>query len=195
MNLRRLKSYKVLLAALLLGVTGFSIFKYLAVTREKYSLMSDLGRVKEQVLALEQNVKKEKELQETLSRENLELKGRLETELKISQDALEQITEQIALAKIENIALREEKEKLALELSQVMQERDDLKVRLSSIRELKRTIREVKVRMRKAKTMMKEITGKKRIVEGNRGYLMIDGKSTFPGTKIRIEVTPASLSK
>lgn len=207
MNLRQLKNYNIILAALLFGITIFSVFKYLLTLKEKYALLDDLSRTREQVLVLEQTVQKEKELQNALAKENSALKDglksstekltQLEADLKNSQNTIEQITSHIALAKTENIALREEKDKMALELARVSQERDDLRVRLSSVPELKKTIREVKARMRKAKSMMKEITETRRVVvvEGNRGYLLKEGKSTFSGTKIKIEVMPASSSK
>ena len=115
--------------------------------------------------------------------------------LQNSQKTIEQLTLQIALSKAENTALREEKNRLSLELTEVSQERDTLKARLSSIPELKKTIKEVKVQIYKAKAVMREIAKKRRVIEGNRGYLMKNGKPTFPVSKIKIEVMPAPASK
>jgi hypothetical protein len=106
------------------------------------------------------------------------------------------LTSQIALSKVENTSLREEKEKISQDLAQVSQERDTFKARLSSIPELKKAIREVKVQIHLAKAMIREITkNRKAVVEadvdGNRGFLVKNGKTTFPVANIKIEVKPA----
>lgn len=205
MNVRQAKNYKIILTALLVGITIFSVFKYVAALKEKYDLLKNLSQVKGQVAALEQAIEKEKEMQKAFAQENLTLKDELKTntdkltqldlDLQNSQKTIEQLTSQIALSKVENTALREEKDKLTLELAQISQERDTLKARLSSIPELKKAIKEAKMQIPKAKAMMREITKKRRIIEGNRGYLIKNGKTTFPITKIKIEVIPASTSK
>ena len=205
MNLRQAKNYKIILTALLVGITIFSVFKYVAALKEKYDLLKNLNQVKGQVAALEQAIEKEKELQKAIAQENSTLKDELKTntdkltqldvDLQNSQKTIEQLTSQIALSQAENTALREEKDKLTLELAQISQERDTLKARLSSIPELKKTIKEIKLQIRKTKVMMREITEKRRVIEGNCGFLIKNGKTTFPITKIKIEVMPVPPSK
>ncbi len=208
MNPGKAKEYKVIVIALLVGITLFSIFKYLMTLNEKNDLLKNLNQVKGQIASLElekqnllQTIDKEKESQKALTDENATLKDELKNlaqvdeNLQNSQKTIEQLTAQIALSKAENTALREEKNRLSLELTQVSQERDTLKARLSSIPELKKTIKEVKVQVQKAKAVMREIAKKRRVVEGNRGYLMKNGKPTFPVSKIKIEVMPAPASK
>jgi len=205
MNLRQAKNYKIILTALLLGITIFSVFKYVAALKEKYDLLKNLNQVKGQVAALEQAIEKEKELQKTLAQENVTLKDGLKTntdkltqldvDLQNSQKTIEQLTSQIALSQAENTALREEKDKMTLELAQISQERDTLKARLSSIPELKKTIKEIKLQIRKTKVMMREMTKKRRVIEGNRGFLVKNGKTTFPITKIKIEIMSVPPSK
>jgi len=205
MNLRQAKNYKIILTVLLVGITIFSVFKYVAALKEKYDLLKNLNQVKGQVAVLKQAIEKERELQKALSQENLTLKDELKTntdkltqldvDLQNSQKTIEQLTSQIALSQAENTALREEKDKLTLELAQISQGRDTLKARLSSVPELKKTIKEVKVQIRKTKVMMREITKKRRVIEGNCGFLIKNGKTTFPITKIKIEVIPVPLSK
>jgi predicted RNase H-like nuclease (RuvC/YqgF family) len=205
MNVRQAKNYKIILTALLVGITIFSVFKYVAALKEKYDLLKNLSQVKGQVVALEQAIEKEKELQNAIAQENSTLKDelkantdkltQLDVDLQNSQKTIEQLTSQIALSQAENTALREEKDKLTLELTQVSQERDTLKARLSSIPELKKAIKEAKMQIPKVKAMIREITRKRRIIEGNRGFLIKNGMSTFPITKIKIEVMPASTSK
>jgi chromosome segregation ATPase len=208
MNPGKAKEYKIIVIALLVGITLFSVFKYLMTLNEKNDLMQNLNQVKGQIASLElekqnllQTIDKEKESQKALTDENAALKEELKNlaqvdeNLQNSQKTIEQLTAQIALSQAENTALREEKNRLSLELTQVSQERDTLKARLSSIPQLKKTIREVKVQIHKAKAMMREIAKKRRVIAGNRGFLMKNGKPTFPISKIKIEVMPASASK
>lgn len=201
MDAKGKKSYRLILVALLTGVTIFSVFKYIVIQREKYALLGSLNEIKGEVVRLEQTIDQERELQNALSQENLSLKDeqraslekitRLDSDLQNALKTIEELASEVAISQAENTALREEKDKLVFDLSQVSQERDTLMVRLSSVPELKKTIRRVKIEMRKAKLMMKEIAKSRRVVEGNRGYLIMDGKSTFPDTaKIKIEVTP-----
>lgn len=205
MNLKQAKNYKIILVFLLVGITIFSVFKYLVTLKEKYDLVENLNQVKGQVASLEQAIEKEKELEKAVTQENLTLKDelkantdkltQLDVDLQNFQKTIEQLTSQIALSKAENTALREEKDKLIQNLTQISQERDTLKERLSSIPELKKAIKEIKIQMRKAKVAIGEIVKKRTVIEGNRGFLVKDGKTTFPITKIKIEVMPAPPSK
>ncbi len=212
MNLRQAKNFKIILIALLVGITIFSVFKYSVTLKEKYDLLKNLNQIKGQVASLElekqnllQAIDKEKELEKAFAQENLTLKDelkantdkltQLDADLQNAQKTIEQLTSQIALSQAENTALREEKDKLTQDLTQISQERDALKSRLSSIPELKKTIKEVKMQIRKAKVVIREIAKKRRVIEGNRGFLVKNGKTTFPITKIKIEVMPAPPSK
>jgi len=205
MKVRLAKNYQIILTVFLVGITIFSFLKYFMTLKEKYALLNNLNQVKGQVASLEQAIDKEKELQKALSQENLTLKDelkantdkltQLDLDLRNSQRTIERLTSQIALSKAENTALRDEKDKLTFELAQISQERDTLKTKLSSVPELKKAIKEVKIQIRQAKLMMREITKKRRIIEGNHGFLVKNGESTYPITKIKIEVMPAPPSK
>jgi chromosome segregation ATPase len=205
MSVRPAKNLKLILTVLLVGVTIFSVFKYVMTLKEKYALQNSLKEAKEQAVALELAIEKERELHKSLAQENLTLKdelkantdklAQLDAELQDYQKTIERLTSEVGLAKAENTALREEKDNLVEELNQVSQERDTLKARLGSMPELKKTIREVKVQIRKAKVRMREISKKRRVIEGNRGFLVKNGRSTYPVTKIEIEVLPAPAAK
>lgn len=200
MPVRQPRSLKIVLTVMLVSITLFSVFKYLLILKEKYVLLKSLDEAKGQVLALEQAIDKEKEIQNALSQENLALKNelkanidkltQLDADLLNAQKSIEELTAQITLAKAENTALREEKDNLALGLTQVSQERDTLKARLNSLPELKKRIKEVKLEIRKTKAVVREITKERRVIEGNRGFLVKNGESTYPITKIKIEVMP-----
>ncbi len=86
-----------------------------------------------------------------------------------SEKRTEELNSQADILKAENNALSEERTKLA-------QDNEVLKFKLASITELKKAIQELKRLAR---------------LEGNRGFLIKDGQSTFIA-KVKIEVTPAS---
>jgi len=191
-----MKNYRFIFMALLAGITIFSVAKYSLSLKEKYDLLNSLDQIKQQVEALElakqnllQNLEQEKQTQEALTQENLGLKESLKaSEEKIVQfganfaDTAEQLNTQISVLKAENTALREEKGNLELD-------KKNLQTKLGSLAELKKAIRELKIQMRKVgRDVRKKIEGIK-IIEGNRGFLLKEGKSTHPA-KIRIEVKP-----
>lgn len=211
MKITLTKNLKVILIVFLASITIFSVIEYLLVLNEKFILTYNLNQAKSQITALEETVKKEKELQTALSQDNLKLKDELrvntdkftqmDLDLHNSRAAIEDLTSQVALSKAENTSLRQEKDKLSQDLTQVSQERDTLKARLSSIPELKKAIKEVKVQIHLAKVMIREITKNRKAVaeanmDGNRGFLVKNGKTTFPAVpNIKIEVKPAIPSK
>jgi chromosome segregation ATPase len=206
------KHFKIILIAFLAGMSLFIIFKYILTLKEKYDLLNTLNQAKEQLAALElekqnllQEIEKEKEIQKVFAQENLGLQGNLhasqEELVKLKTDftqlnkVIEELNSQFAILTTENTALREEEDKLKLELSRVSQEKDDLKARLSSIAELKKAIRELKIKMRQEKVSeVKEVIKSRKIIEGNHGFLIKDGRPTYP-TKVKIEVIPAPVDK
>lgn len=195
-----MKNYKFILALLLIGITIFSVFKYTLSLKERYDLLNSLKSLKEQMATLEtekQNLsgalEKEKELQKELTQEISNLKGNLKAshakltklfaDFEEAQKIIEKLGSQNSLLEAENTALREEKNNLELE-------KENLKARLSSLTELKKAIKELKRQMRKVGTEIKEKTKTEETPEGNRGFLIKDGKSTYSLLKIKIEVTP-----
>lgn len=200
-----MKNFKLILIIFLLSVTVFSVFKYLSSLKEKYDLLQAINEAKAQVAALEsekqnimQDLEKERQLEQELAQRNTGLKDILmAAQVKITklnagfsqaQDELDQLNSQLALLKAENTALREEKDNLSGELTQVS-------ARLNSLSELKKAIKELKRQARKVKVdIEKKKTEVKRIISGNRGYLIKDGRSTYPA-KIKIEVNPLPLSE
>ena len=85
-----------------------------------------------------------------------------------------------------------QKEKLSLDFTQVSQENQALKARLSSVEELKKAIKEVKRQMRSSIVEIKQEkeTKTEAVIEGNRGFLLKEGKIIYPA-KVKIEVVPA----
>lgn len=192
-----LKNYKVILVALLVGITIFSVHKYLQALKEKYDLLSTLTQIKLQVAALEeekqnllQTLEKEKQVEQQLNVTNSILKENLRAgirritkfsaELGKTKIALEQLNAQVVGLKGQNVALKGERDKL-------VEERNNLLTRLGSLRELKKALIELRKQALELGVGMRE-QGESE--QGNRGFVVKDGKSTYPA-KVRIEVAPA----
>jgi len=195
---------KNILIVLLLTIAIFCVFKYTQALKERYDLLVVLHQAQAQAEALgkeKQNLllglEKEKELQEKLSSENSSLKGNLEAlqrrltklfrDIRETQNTLEELNSRYSLLKAENTALME-KEK------QFLRENENLKLKLGSIAELKKAIREFKKQVRKVVSiaMGQDARALQRVVEGNHGFIIKDGKYTYP-TKVKIEVTPVAV--
>lgn len=195
---------KNIIIALALGIALFSVFKYTAALREKYALLNSLNQVKEQAVALEtekqnllQQLEKEKQIEEALAQQKAALKDNLKASRERltklfgqTQRSIAQLNAQISILKAESQALAEEKDKLTAELAQAAQENDNLKARLGSLTELKRAMQELRRQVRRVGSVIKEKAEAEKILEGNRGFLIKDGKVTYP-LKVKIEVVPA----
>lgn len=193
---------KNILIVLLLTIAIFCVFKYIWALKEKYDLLVTLNEVKTQLAALEkerqnllQSLEKEKESQQKLSEENLGLKENLKAskrrlsslfrDVTEAQKAIEELHSRFSLLQAENTALIETEKKLS-------QENENLKAKLSSVVEIKKAFRELKKQASKvAMAIRQKARSTDRIITGNRGFLIKDGKYTYPA-KVRIEVIPVT---
>lgn len=204
-----MKNYRVLLIAFFLGITIFSVFKYLTTLREKYDLLHDLNKAKEKEVSLlheRQNLlqalEKQKWVRKKLLEENTiirdDLRGAKENLSKLTQDfseaqgEIEDLNAQIASLKTESTGIRQEIDELNTQLTQASQEKETLLARLNSITELENAIRELRKKVRTKVEIQQEVRIQpkpvtKRAPKGNKGFLLRAGKSTFP-TKAKIEV-------
>ncbi len=201
----KLKINKNIVIYLLAGVTIFSVFKYVVSLKEKYDLTTQLNQVKEQASALEkekqnllQTLEKEKTWAKKLEQENTGIKGSLrsseEKVLKLESDfkkTMEQFNIQVTALQTENNSLKLDKEQLNNDLVKVSQEKENLRVKLSSITELKKAIKELKQQMHRVGNEIKVKIHQEQVSEGNRGFVVKDGKPTYPA-KVIIEVNPAA---
>lgn len=194
-----MKNYKVILIIFLLGITIFSVFKYVSSLKT----LNILDHLKVQVAALEderqdllQTLEKERELQQKF-KVDLEASEEklinLNEELTQAQKTIEELNSQVSTLKAENASFIKEKNDLSAQLTQIIREKDEFKRRLSSISELKKAIRELKRQMHQVSREIKRKTRPqtKKIIEGNRGFLIKDGKSTYiPRVKIEVKPVP-----
>ncbi len=191
-----MKNIRAIIIAVLFGVTVFSVYKYIASVKENSDLSANIRQLNTDVKALEdeknglvKNLNQEKELNTVLNQENNGLKDNLnqtqaklaqmETDFQSSQKAIEDLDSQISLVKAENTALRDQIQGLELDINQAKADKEQLQVRLSSLAELKKAIKELRQKARLAKKQVqKRIETKEKIILGNNGFLIKDGKPT-----------------
>jgi len=175
---------------LLIGVTAFSMIRYVSELKERFRLQDSLIQTQSEVAVLAQEKQnllqelgKEKELNVQLTAKNVKLKAysraskvriaRLFRDNSKTQDELEEINTKFAILKAENKALITSHKRSYIENEQY-------RLKLNSVVELKKAIRELK-------TKRSRVLGLES--EGNQGFLIRDGRSTLE--KIKIEVVPA----
>lgn len=179
-----MKNLKVVLIAFLIGITAVCIFEYLVLLREKSVLQGNLKRTENELSLLQQEkqnllqeLEKEKQkgsrLQglQSLYKNNLRAAGR---KILASVKLHEEISGRISIFKLENSVLHKRQLRLNQRITQLEQENEDFRSRLSSLDELKKAMRFLRNKAR---------------LEGNKGYLLKNGKTTFP-PGVNIEVVP-----
>jgi len=208
------KLFRFLFFALLTGVTIFSVFKYLGAVKERYDLLESLKSIRQQVALLEaekkdlqQGLDKEIALKHQAIRDNSSLKeslklgeeklARMAHDLSEAHRNLEELSSQISIVTAENTALKEDFAQLNSRLEEESRQKEELAAKMNSIAELKKAIRELKKRMRTARAAQQDLRNvppegpsyepEEKVIEGNYGYIIRDGKPTS-STKVRIEV-------
>lgn len=191
-----LANYKVIFTAFLIGVTAFSVYKFIAISIEKQDLLKSLNQAKEQITALEgerqslsEALAKEKQIGEAVAQENNSLKGRvdqLEKDINDTKNTIDKLTSEVA-------ALKAEKASLEHESASAIQERDELKKKMESMDELKKAMANLKKNVRRTAKDVQRAVRKKTVdknEDGNTGFLVKEGKSTYSG-QVVIDVRPA----
>ena len=193
------KNRLLILVALLTGVSLFSVYQYGSTLYEKQKILNSLTHIKSEVSNLRQERKRLAEqldenihltrslaennqlLQSSVEHKQKEL-DRLRKELVSMQASMESLQSDLKKLEIENLALSQEKVKIA-------EEKSLLETRFNSIRELKKAISALRKRGRKVRMTMKPKKDYLVPNQGNRGYIIKDGKPTL-GAKVMIKVIP-----
>lgn len=192
MNKDTVKSIALIL---LLGITAFSMVKYVSELRERFRLQDSLAQAQNRVTVLVQekqnllqDLKKEEEFKEHLELKNAKLKGYLRAgsnkirllfqDNAISRNNLEEAAARLSILKAENRALIESHKR-------IYTEKEEFKLKLNSVVELKKAIKELRGKKRR---------GSDSPAGGNRGFLIKDGQPTAL-EKVKIEVLPAQTQK
>lgn len=197
-----------LLFAFIIGITAFVLYQYFASLRENYNLRAEIKDKAALVASLEQKKeslgKELKEAQDNQSRLTQE-KQALAESLQAGEKNIAQLNqtiqeqakqvEEMGIVRADNDSLKKQNEEARAQLNQVTQERDSMQARFNSLTELKNAIRELKRRMRQAQAPVfgpqgAAVSEKGMVIEGNHGFMLKDGKLTYP-TTVKIDVVPA----
>ena len=181
----------------LLGTLVFSIHKYTTALKEKYELTISLGQANERIAVLAKEPVLLKEEKQKMSGEISRLKDYLRasnqrlSRLFLDYAAVRKNSEEagakISLLKAENNAFLGKNNEL-------LRENESLRIKLSSIKEVKNAFLELRKQAPKVMVQIQEKTDAVKTAEGNRGFLVKDGEITYPA-KVKIEVIPATVKK
>lgn len=214
------KGLSAFLVCILIGVTAFSVYRFVSASRENFDLSVQLEGMRGDISSLQDekdrlllDLDKERLLQKALSDENLLLKDEvaqaiqaredLQQQLADSESELEELSSQISVVKAENAALLEQTQALKADLSRSAEEKRLMAEKLGSIAALKQAIRDLRRQARLAasrqavppvRRVRDAATGQTQIIVGNRGFLVRDGKPTYEG-RVRIDVQPQPQEK
>ncbi len=201
-----MKNLKVVLIAFLVGITAVCVFEYLALLREKMMLLDSLNKTKNELGLLQQErqnllqgLEKEKEHENQLEglrvlyKNNLRATRRKVAKLYAEQKLDVDLSGRLDILKLENFVLRKRYARLNQRLDQLEQRNQDFQQKFNSLSELKKAIQALRRKERKVEEVMVQESPTRKIIEGNKGFLVKDGKPTFP-LKINIEVTPDTKS-
>lgn len=162
------------------------VFTIIVVFAYLFSLKKQVSVLDAQREALMQALGKEKELSQELSEENSVLKDNLRAyknkitkllaENAVSQKSLEELKSKFSLLEAENKTVREENE--------------GFKSRVECKTGIKGALGELRRQTIKVCREIRQKVDENKLMEGNRGYVIKDGKATLPA-KVKIEVVPA----
>jgi chromosome segregation ATPase len=200
---------KNLLIAFLVGVSLFSIIRYAAQIKQRDRLQDNLSQARatlqgwekereifsreleKQIKAKEQILQESRVAQAHLQEAQQKVR-RLNLEAAEAKATIDRLNREIAALSRENLALKEQKQVLSLQIEEIRREKDDLEARLSSVKELKKALKQLRLRMRleaaRRRHRKQESVNKRWPAQGNKGYLIKDGKPTT--YKKKIEVLP-----
>jgi len=188
---------KNILLVFLLTIAVFSVFRYIVIFREKLELTSELTQVKKDISALQEekqklieDIEKEKKENKVLGHKVTQLKGnlgaaqsrlaRLFAEYSQTEKKLEDLNARFSLLKSENDAL--------------IKDNQNIRSKMKSSAELKKAMKQLRRQAFKVTKQIRHKADADRMIEGNNGYLIKDGKPTYPA-RIKVEITPASPDK
>lgn len=196
----KIKNSKSLVILLLTGITIFSVYKYVVSLKDNLDLAKQLNQIKEQAVVLEQekqnlleSLEKEKAWGKKLEHESYGLKNSLKAREEKVQDLINDFSRTQKVIDdlgVQISSLKTEKEQLKADLSKVSRENENFRSKLSSIKELKKAMLELKEQVTKVKKEVRQKINIEKLSEGNRGFVIRDGKPTF-SAKVRIEVNSA----
>lgn len=207
---------KVLAAGLIAVLLGFSIYssyKYFSSIDERQILLNEVKLAQEQVLSiqrqrdrlitdLEREVIRQKSLAEEKTGLQVLLRSaqndllKMQGQLQAAQEALDGLNDQLALARAENSVLNNQVGELKIKADAAVREKESVEAKFNTLSGLRTAIRELKRKLSlpRSKVFRPKIvkfsrSKKDELILGNGGYMIKDGKPTYPA-RIKIEVVP-----
>ena len=180
---------RILLLACLTLLVGASLWRTIAVEREKRQLAEAYARAHQLVaqLAEERNHLSDEfaSASHAVEMQAGDLQN-IQHELKSVQQRLNETMIEIASLQREHEMMRQENAALTTELDSTKTEKQRLEAKLSSLKELRLAMRDVTRKMRterwlawRANVERMKDEDRERLASGNRGYLVRDGASTM----------------
>ena len=186
-----------LLLAVLVAATLVSLWRAVAVEREKRQIA---GRYDEAKTLVDQLTQEQQQLTEDLamSHKKVDIQaGELSSmrlELRGVQDRLDQTVVELATLQREAEQLRQDKTSLVTEMSAINTEKQELERRLSNLKDLRLAIRDVKQKISeerwaawRARVESAKEADREALAKGNRGFVVYTGRSTL-GASPRLHV-------
>jgi chromosome segregation ATPase len=196
---------------IMVGISGFSLYQYISLMHEQAGLEADLSQAQEDIKLIELvrdnlslDMEKALDAEKALILENTGLKDQIRTDqgrftaaIQEAQANIDSLTEQISISREENTALVSQIDGLKAQLTTAAEEKNRMAATLSSVDELKKAIKDLRRRTRQARRsapMTIVADAKKQITEitlGNRGFIIRNGKLTYPSrVKIDVQASP-----
>jgi chromosome segregation ATPase len=207
------KTMPLLVGALciMIGAAGFSLYQYAALMHKQAGLEADLSQAHEDIKLIELvrdnlnlDLEKALEAEKDLILKNAGLKDQIKTDrdkftdaIRETQANMDSLAEQISISREESAALVSQIDGLKSRLTAADQEKDRMAATLNSMDELKKAIKDLRRRTRLAKRsapMTIVADAEKQVTEitlGNRGFIVRNGKLTYPSrVKIDVQASP-----
>lgn len=190
--MRPLRVFYAVAMALSLGLTALFYCRYYLSSIE-LGHYRELSRVSNQALA-------RTSAKLTQSKEEL---ARLSKKVAAFNKAIVALEESASSFKSDLQALREEREQLKLKIAGLVEKKTVLEKRFSSLQELKKALKVArlekygkgkleKIRSRLAHIEMVKAMDLIALRQGNRGYLLKEGETTFKSPRVRVKLEPVS---
>jgi chromosome segregation ATPase len=192
---------------IMVGISGFSLYQYIAMMQEQAGLEAELSQAQQDIKLIElvrDNLSSDLEKvlldEKALILENAGLKDQIKTDrdkftvaIQEAQANMDSLAEQISISREESAALVSQIDGLKSQLSAADREKDRMAATLSSMDGLKKAIRDLRRRTRQAQrfapiTIVADSEKQvKEITLGNMGFIVRNGKLTYP-SRVRIDV-------
>jgi chromosome segregation ATPase len=192
---------------IMVGISGFSLYQYITMMQEQAGLEAELSQAQQDIKLIElvrDNLSSDLEKvlldEKALILENAGLKDQIKTDrdkftvaIQEAQANMDSLAEQISISREESAALVSQIDGLKSQLSAADREKDRMAATLSSMDGLKKAIRDLRRRTRQAQrfapiTIVADSEKQvKEITLGNMGFIVRNGKLTYP-SRVRIDV-------